>query len=175
MKQEEWTKEWWGDDRKEWGEPREERESHRETDERFLMTNYQTGYAEMNDSKATSVAGLYLTLSNLLKEVYVSAYNTTSTWLSAFVAVVMQCELLEALTLNCMSFKHFSVLFFTSFTSIPLLLFHFFALIDVDDRHFQGCFEENRTTVENSILSPERIGTFCTDDKVSFHLQFPSL
>ena len=49
------------------GEPREERESHRERDERFLMTNYQTGYAEMNDSKATSVASLCLTLSNSLE------------------------------------------------------------------------------------------------------------
>ena len=66
----------------------------------------------------------------------------------------------------------FSLLFacFTFHLLLDLAFFLIFCLAD------QGYTKEELCPgcVEHSILSPERIGTFCTDNKVSFHLQFPS-
>ena len=61
----------------------------------------------MNESNATSVASLCLTLSNSLKELHVWAYNASSACVQSFAAVVSQCVLLQILVLVCMSHPSF--------------------------------------------------------------------
>ena len=67
----------------------------------------------------------------------------------------------------------FLLLFLHILPSVLLIGPRFFLMFCLADRGYTkeelcpGC-------VEHSILSPERIGTFCMDDKVSVHLQFPS-
>ena len=80
----------------------------------------------MNELDATLVASLCLTLSNSLKQLLLSAQDTTSAWVPAFVVVVTQCVLLRYLTLYCMSSNFFSILFFPS---ILLMLCHFLVLM----------------------------------------------
>ena len=80
----------------------------------------------MNELDATLVASLCLTLSNSLKWLLVSAQDTTSAWVPAFVVVVTQCVLLQRLTLWCMSSNFFPILFFPSFL---LMLCHFLVLM----------------------------------------------
>ena len=122
MKQEEWTKDWWGDKEKVHGE---EGERERWGDEvrwdemrwDASIDYYQTG-GEVNELEAMSVASLCLTLAGSLK-VLVWSQKATSACLLSFVAVIMHCALLERLTLECMSAKHLPVLFFL-FPSFPL-------------------------------------------------------
>ena len=80
----------------------------------------------MNELDATLVASLCLTLSNSLKRLFVSARDTTSAWVPAFVVVVTQCVLLQRLTLWCMSSNFFPILFFPS---LLLMLCHFLVLM----------------------------------------------
>ena len=98
--------------------------------ERWETSNdhYQTGHDEMNDSDATSVASLCLTLSNSLKVLRLGVYKATSAWVPPFAAVVTQCVLLQRLELYCMSSNYFLILFFPSFLLLPML-HHFLALM----------------------------------------------
>ena len=95
--------------------------------ERWETSNYQTGDDDMNDSNATSVASLCLTLSNSLKVLRVLAFGATSAYVQSFAAMVSQCVLLQSLTLHCMSSNYFLILFLPSF--LLLILYHFLVLM----------------------------------------------
>ena len=95
----------------------------------------------MNELAATLVASLCLTLSNSLKWLYVSAQDTTSAWVPAFVVVVTQCVLLQRLTLYCMSSNFFPILFFPS---LLLMLCHFLVLM-----RYNAGVEDNKAQDED--------------------------
>ena len=83
----------------------------------------------MNESNATSVASLCLTLANSLKELHVWAFNASSACVQSFAAVVSQCVLLQILSLKCMSSNYFFILFLPSFLLLLLMLYRFLALM----------------------------------------------